>query len=281
MGRTPTPRRIRRRVEPTKNSEASRGCVATLTELAGAALFESGPAVPATITSPPVSALVRVVPPLRRSNRAHLDALWARYPSRVLCAVGLTQGARAAASGGLGYIRRSGAVGMCSDPWKLLRHLVFRSLALGLEDRATVSTGASLESCTGSLVHDDTSIGRSASEYPTVHACGWDVALIVGDTLREGYALRLSAEAESSRSVSDRIPLCDGEPTSDFATDEPDRAHTSSVGSRRVAVPRAAGAAPRGVGSEHVAALGAFGTKLGLAFPMTDDLWIGRREPGR
>jgi len=171
-------------------------------------------------------------------------------------------------------------------PGKLLRPtLVFLSARFGTrDDRETVlNLAQSLELVhTASLVHDDI-VDRAdvRRNVPTVNAM-WDgdVALIVGDYLfAKAYALAaVLPKPEVIAIVAQTVfALCDGElnevtspPTMPTEAEYLERIELKTASLYAACCQGAAlltDAEP-----EHVAALGAFGTNLGLAFQMTDDI---------
>src|SRR3979409_40230 len=171
-------------------------------------------------------------------------------------------------------------------PGKLLRPtLVFLSARFGTrDDRETVlNLAESLELVhTASLVHDDI-VDRAdvRRNIPTVNAM-WDgdVALIVGDYLfAKAYALAaVLPKPEVIAIVAQTVfALCDGElnevtspPTMPTEAEYLERIELKTASLYAACCQGAAlltDAEP-----EHVAALGAFGTNLGLAFQITDDV---------
>ncbi|MDQ2951712.1 MAG: polyprenyl synthetase family protein, partial [Chloroflexota bacterium] len=173
-----------------------------------------------------------------------------------------------------------------SSPGKLLRPtLVFLSARFGTApDRETVlNLAQSLELVhTASLVHDDI-VDRATMRrnVPTVNAM-WsdDVALIVGDYLfAKAYALAaVLPKPEVIAIVAQTVfALCDGE-LNEVTMERrlPDEATYLERIELKTASLYAAccqGAALlTEADADHVAALGAFGTNLGLAFQITDDI---------
>ncbi len=171
-------------------------------------------------------------------------------------------------------------------PGKLLRPtLVFLSARFGThEDREIVlNLAQSLELVhTASLVHDDI-VDRAdlRRNVPTVNAM-WDgdVALIVGDYLfAKAYALAaVLPKPEVIAIVAQTVfALCDGELNE---VTSPPSLPTESQYLERIELKTASLYAACCQGAalltdaepEHVAALGAFGTSLGLAFQITDDI---------
>ena len=171
-------------------------------------------------------------------------------------------------------------------PGKLLRPtLVFLSARFGTrDDRETVlNLAQSLELVhTASLVHDDI-VDRAdvRRNIPTVNAM-WDgdVALIVGDYLfAKAYALAaVLPKPEVIAIVAQTVfALCDGELNE---VTSPPTMPTEAEYLERIELKTASLYAACCQGAallteadpEHVAALGAFGTNLGLAFQMTDDI---------
>lgn len=172
------------------------------------------------------------------------------------------------------------------SPGKLLRPtLVFLSARFGPgRDRGMiVDLAESLELVhTASLVHDDI-IDRAEvrRNLPTVNAV-WndDVALIVGDYLfAKAYALAaVLPKPEVIAMVAQTVfALCDGE-LSEIAA--PSRIPSEAEYIDRIELKTASLYAACCQGAalladadpEHVAALGAFGTSLGMAFQITDDV---------
>src|SRR5207247_1966199 len=172
------------------------------------------------------------------------------------------------------------------SPGKLLRPtLVFLSARFGTrgDPETVLNLAESLELVhTASLVHDDI-VDRAdvRRNVPTVNAM-WDgdVALIVGDYLfAKAYALAaVLPKPEVIAIVAQTVfALCDGELTEVTAT----RAlPTESAYLQRIELKTASLYAACCQGAalladaepEHVAALGAYGTNLGLAFQITDDV---------
>jgi heptaprenyl diphosphate synthase len=179
------------------------------------------------------------------------------------------------------------AVGhLFSSPGKLLRPtLVFLSARFGTKPDANVvlNLAQSLELVhTASLVHDDiVDAAQLRRNVPTVNAM-WndDVALIVGDYLfAKAYALAaVLPKPEVIAIVAQTVfALCDGE-LNEVTMERrlPDEAAYLERIELKTASLYAAccqGAALlTEADPEHVAALGAFGTNLGLAFQITDDV---------
>ena len=171
-------------------------------------------------------------------------------------------------------------------PGKLLRPtLVFLSARFGpgAGSRMIVDLAESLELVhTASLVHDDI-VDRAdiRRNVPTVNAV-WndDVALIVGDYLfAKAYALAaVLPKPEVIAMVAQTVfALCDGELTEVAA---PERMPSEAEYLERIELKTASLYAACCQGAalladadpEHVAALGAFGTNVGLAFQITDDV---------
>src|SRR5882672_7827225 len=171
-------------------------------------------------------------------------------------------------------------------PGKLLRPtLVFLSARFGTrDDRETVlNLAQSLELVhTASLVHDDI-VDRAdvRRNIPTVNAM-WDgdVALIVGDYLfAKAYALAaVLPKPEVIAIVAQTVfALCDGElgeitatpslPSESAYLDRIELKTASLYAACSQGAALLADAEP-----DHVAALGAFGTSLGMAFQITDDV---------
>jgi geranylgeranyl pyrophosphate synthase len=173
-----------------------------------------------------------------------------------------------------------------SSPGKLLRPtLVFLSARFGTRpDREVVlNLAQSLELVhTASLVHDDI-VDRAdlRRNVPTVNAMwGNDPALIVGDYLfAKAYALAaVLPKPEVIAIVAQTVfALCDGElnevtmerrlPTEDAYLERIELKTASLYAACCQGAALLTEAEP-----EHVAALGAFGTNLGLAFQITDDV---------
>jgi geranylgeranyl pyrophosphate synthase len=172
------------------------------------------------------------------------------------------------------------------SPGKLLRPtLVFLSARFGPSRDAEVvlNLAQSLELVhTASLVHDDiVDEAELRRNVPTVNAT-WDddVALIVGDYLfAKAYALAaVLPKPEVIAIVAQTVfALCDGELNEVTAS----RAlPTESAYFQRIELKTASLYAACCQGAalladaepEHVAALGAYGTSLGLAFQITDDV---------
>ncbi len=173
-----------------------------------------------------------------------------------------------------------------SSPGKLLRPtLVFLAARFGQgHDREVIlNLAESLELVhTASLVHDDI-VDRAdvRRNVPTVNAT-WsdDVALIVGDYLfAKAYALAaVLPKPEVIAIVAQTVfALCDGEldevtaaPTLPSEADYFERIELKTAS--LYAACCQGGAILADADPEHVAALGAFGTSLGLAFQITDDV---------
>ena len=172
------------------------------------------------------------------------------------------------------------------SPGKLLRPtLVFLAARFGpARDREIViNLAQSLELVhTASLVHDDI-VDRAdlRRNVPTVNAT-WDddVAIIVGDYLfAKAYALAaVLPKPEVIAIVAQTVfALCDGELTEVTATPS---LPTEAAYFERIELKTASLYAACCQGAalladadpEHVAALGAYGTNLGLAFQITDDV---------
>ncbi|HET8569697.1 MAG TPA: polyprenyl synthetase family protein [Candidatus Limnocylindria bacterium] len=169
---------------------------------------------------------------------------------------------------------------------KLLRPtLVFLSarFGAGADRRVIMDLAESLELVhTASLVHDDiVDAATLRRNHPTVNA-RWDddVALIVGDYLfAKAYALAaVLPKPEVISMVAQTVfALCDGELTEVAA---PPALPTEAEYFERIELKTASlyaaccqgGALLADADPEHVAALGAFGTSLGLAFQITDDV---------
>ncbi|HEY6958332.1 MAG TPA: polyprenyl synthetase family protein [Candidatus Limnocylindria bacterium] len=173
-----------------------------------------------------------------------------------------------------------------SSPGKLLRPtLVFLSARFGTRpDREVVlNLAQSLELVhTASLVHDDiVDRAQLRRNVPTVNAMwGNDPALIVGDYLfAKAYALAaVLPKPEVIAIVAQTVfALCDGElnevtmertlPTEDAYLERIELKTASLYAACCQGAALLTDAEP-----EHVAALGAFGTNLGLAFQITDDV---------
>ncbi|OGN81351.1 MAG: hypothetical protein A3G84_06335 [Chloroflexi bacterium RIFCSPLOWO2_12_FULL_71_12] len=178
------------------------------------------------------------------------------------------------------------AMHLFATPGKLLRPtLVFLSARFGAAGAGgmTLDLAESLELVhTASLVHDDI-VDRAAlrRNVPTVNAV-WDqdVALIVGDYLfAKAYALAaVLPKPEVIAMVAQTVfALCDGELTEISA---PARMPNESEYLERIELKTASLYAACCQGAailadaepEHVAALGAYGTNIGLAFQITDDV---------
>src|SRR3981081_1754579 len=173
-----------------------------------------------------------------------------------------------------------------SSPGKLLRPtLVFLSARFGTnrDQEVVLNLAQSLELVhTASLVHDDiVDAAKMRRNVPTVNAL-WsdDVALIVGDYLfAKAYALAaVLPKPEVIAIVAQTVfALCDGglnevtsPPTMPTEAEYLERIELKTASLYAACCQGAAlltDAEP-----EHVAALGAFGTNLGLAFQMTDDI---------
>lgn len=178
------------------------------------------------------------------------------------------------------------ATHLFATPGKLLRPtLVFLSARFGhaSASRVTADLAESLELVhTASLVHDDI-VDRAAlrRNVATVNAV-WDddIALIVGDYLfAKAYALAaVLPKPEVIAMVAQTVfALCDGELTEIAA---PARMPNEAEYLERIELKTASLYAACCQGAailadaepEHVAALGAYGTSLGLAFQITDDV---------
>ncbi len=178
------------------------------------------------------------------------------------------------------------AAHLFGSPGKLLRPtLVFLSARFGPGWRGgvVVDLAQSLELVhTASLVHDDI-VDRAAfrRNVPTVNAV-WndDVALIVGDYLfAKAYALAaVLPKPEVIAMVAQTVfALCDGELTEVAG---PSRIPTEAQYLERIELKTASLYAACCQGAalladaepEYVAALGAYGTNVGLAFQITDDV---------
>src|SRR3990170_125141 len=178
------------------------------------------------------------------------------------------------------------AMHLFATPGKLLRPtLVFLSARFGAAGAGgmTLDLAESLELVhTASLVHDDI-VDRAdiRRNVPTVNAV-WndDVALIVGDYLfAKAYALAaVLPKPEVIAMVAQTVfALCDGELTEVAA---PERMPSEAEYLERIELKTASLYAACCQGAalladadpEHVAALGAFGTNVGLAFQITDDV---------
>lgn len=173
-----------------------------------------------------------------------------------------------------------------SSPGKLLRPtLVFLSARFGTnrDQEVVLNLAQSLELVhTASLVHDDiVDAAKVRRNVPTVNAL-WsdDVALIVGDYLfAKAYALAaVLPKPEVIAIVAQTVfALCDGE-LNEVTMERrlPDEATYLERIELKTASLYAAccqGAALLADAEpDHVAALGAFGTNLGLAFQITDDV---------
>ena len=173
-----------------------------------------------------------------------------------------------------------------SSPGKLLRPtLVFLSARFGTrpDPEVVLNLAQSLELVhTASLVHDDI-VDRAdlRRNVPTVNATwGNDAALIVGDYLfAKAYALAaVLPKPEVIAIVAQTVfALCDGElnevtmerrlPTEDAYLERIELKTASLYAACCQGAALLTEAEP-----DHVAALGAFGTSLGLAFQITDDI---------
>lgn len=181
---------------------------------------------------------------------------------------------------------RAAAEHLFAASGKLLRPtLVFLSARFGTvaDDEVVLNLAQSLELVhTASLVHDDI-VDRAdvRRNVPTVNAT-WDndVAIIVGDYLfAKAYALAaVLPKPEVIAIVAQTVfALCDGEldevtglssmPTEDEYLERIELKTASLYAACSQGAALLAEASP-----EHVAALGAFGTNLGLAFQITDDV---------
>ena len=178
------------------------------------------------------------------------------------------------------------AAHLFGSPGKLLRPtLVFLSARFGpgAHSRMIVDLAESLELVhTASLVHDDiVDEAEVRRNVPTVNAV-WsdDVALIVGDYLfAKAYALAaVLPKPEVIAMVAQTVfALCDGELTEVAA---PSTMPTEAQYLERIELKTASLYAACCQGAalladadpEHVAALGAYGTNVGLAFQITDDV---------
>jgi geranylgeranyl pyrophosphate synthase len=181
---------------------------------------------------------------------------------------------------------RDAVAHLFSTPGKLLRPtLVFLSSRFGPgQDREVVlNLAESLELVhTASLVHDDV-VDRAQlrRNIQTINA-KWndDVALIVGDYLfAKAYALAaVLPKPEVIAIVAQTVfALCDGELTEITATRSlpSEAAYLDRIELKTASLYAASsqGAALLADASpDHVAALGAFGTNLGMAFQITDDV---------
>ena len=173
-----------------------------------------------------------------------------------------------------------------NTPGKLLRPtLVFLSARFGTREDGEIvlNLAQSLELVhTASLVHDDI-VDRAElrRNIPTVNAM-WDgdVALIVGDYLfAKAYALAaVLPKPEVIAMVAQTVfALCDGELNE---VTSPPALPSEAQYLERIELKTASLYAACCQGAallteadpEHVAALGAFGTNLGLAFQITDDI---------
>ena len=178
------------------------------------------------------------------------------------------------------------AAHLFSSPGKMLRPtLVFLASRFGpgARQRVIIDLAESLELVhTASLVHDDI-VDRAAlrRNVPTVNAV-WDddVALIVGDYLfAKAYALAaVLPKPEVIAMVAQTVfALCDGELTEVSAEAS---MPTEAMYLERIELKTASLYAACCQGAalladadpEHVAALGAYGTNIGLAFQITDDV---------
>jgi len=172
------------------------------------------------------------------------------------------------------------------SPGKLLRPtLVFLAARFGptVEREVVLNLAQSLELVhTASLVHDDIiDQAELRRNVPTVNAT-WDddIALIVGDYLfAKAYALAaVLPKPEVIALVAQTVfALCDGElhevtaeralPSEETYFERIELKTASLYAACCQGAALLADAEP-----EHVAALGAYGTKLGLAFQITDDV---------
>ena len=172
------------------------------------------------------------------------------------------------------------------SPGKLLRPtLVFLSARFGPahDQEIVLNLAQSLELVhTASLVHDDiVDEAELRRNVPTVNAT-WDddVALIIGDYLfAKAYALAaVLPKPEVIAIVAQTVfALCDGELNEVTATralpSEADYMERIELKTASLYAACCQGAALLADAQpEHVAALGAFGTSLGLAFQITDDV---------
>ena len=181
---------------------------------------------------------------------------------------------------------RDAVAHLFTTPGKLLRPtLVFLSSRFGpaRDGEVVLNLAESLELVhTASLVHDDV-VDRAAMRrnIQTVNA-KWndDVALIVGDYLfAKAYALAaVLPKPEVIAIVAQTVfALCDGElgeitaapslPSESAYLDRIELKTASLYAACSQGAALLAGAEP-----DHVAALGAFGTSLGMAFQITDDV---------
>jgi geranylgeranyl pyrophosphate synthase len=181
---------------------------------------------------------------------------------------------------------RAAVAHLFQTPGKLLRPtLVFLSARFGAARDAEVvlNLAQSLELVhTASLVHDDV-VDRAAlrRNIETVNA-KWndDVALIVGDYLfAKAYALAaVLPNPEVIAIVAQTVfALCDGElgevtATRAFPNEEQYLERIELKTASLYAACCQGAALLADADPEHVAALGAFGTNLGLAFQITDDV---------
>jgi heptaprenyl diphosphate synthase len=173
-----------------------------------------------------------------------------------------------------------------SSPGKMLRPtLVFLSSRFGplAGDRVILDLAESLELVhTASLVHDDI-VDRAEvrRNVPTVNAV-WndDVALIVGDYLfAKAYALAaVLPKPEVIAMVAQTVfALCDGELT-EVAADAAMPSEAAYLERIELKTASLYAACCQGAAlladadPEHVAALGAYGTNVGMAFQITDDV---------
>lgn len=181
---------------------------------------------------------------------------------------------------------RAAAEHLFSSPGKLLRPtLVFLAARFGSagEREVVLSLAQSLELVhTASLVHDDIVDGAEVRRNIATINATWsdDVALIVGDYLfAKAYALAaVLPNPEVIAMVAQTVfALCDGELT-EVASDPgmpSEEAYLERIELKTASLYAACcqGAALlTGAAPEHVAALGRFGTNLGLAFQITDDV---------
>jgi len=171
-------------------------------------------------------------------------------------------------------------------PGKLLRPtLVFLAARFGPahDHEIVLNLAQSLELVhTASLVHDDIVDGAQLRRNIATVNATWsdDVAIIVGDYLfAKAYALAaVLPNPEVIAIVAQTVfALCDGELTEVTATRSllTEAAYLERIELKTASLYAACcqGAALlAGADPEHVAALGAFGTSLGLAFQITDDV---------
>jgi geranylgeranyl pyrophosphate synthase len=181
---------------------------------------------------------------------------------------------------------RDSVAHLFTTPGKLLRPtLVFLSSRFGAtaDREVVISLAQSLELVhTASLVHDDViDQAELRRNVPTINA-KWndDVALIVGDYLfAKAYALAaVLPKPEVIALVAQTVyALCDGELSEVTAARKlpTEREYLDRIELKTASLYAACcqGAALLAdADAEHVAALGAFGTSLGLAFQITDDV---------